>query len=128
MKAFVALLLMSLSPVVHADTSQQVLELLQAKAGGAASVERGKQLYFAKFSAGKTESCSVCHTADPRETGRHARTHKAIDPLAPSANRERFSGQEMVEKWFRRNCTEVLGRVCTAQEKADFAAFVMAQR
>lgn len=27
------------------------------------------------------------------------------------------------EKWFRRNCTEVVGRECSAAEKADFIVF-----
>jgi hypothetical protein len=29
----------------------------------------------------------------------------------------RYTDPAKVEKWFKRNCTEVLGRVCTAQEK-----------
>jgi len=31
-----------------------------------------------------------------------------------------------VEKWFKRNCKDVLARECTAQEKADFVAFLIA--
>jgi hypothetical protein len=44
------------------------------------------------------------------------------------ANRERFTDPAKVEKWFKRNCKEVLNRVCTPQEKADFAAYVIAIR
>jgi len=128
MKALVSVLFMGLSLTAHADTPMQILERLQAEAPSAASPERGRQLYHGKFSGGKAESCATCHTANPRDAGRHARTNKAIEALAPSVNRERFRDPEKVEKWFKRNCTEVLNRACTAQEKADFTAYVLAQR
>ncbi|HJV92459.1 MAG TPA: DUF1924 domain-containing protein [Azonexus sp.] len=44
-------------------------------------------------------------------------------PLAVAANAERFSDPAKVEKWFGRNCKEVVGRACTPGEKADFVAF-----
>lgn len=120
--------LLGLAATALADTPAQILERLQAEAGAVASPERGRQLYHGKFTGGKVESCAACHTANPRDGGRHARTNKAIEPLAPSANRDRFSDPEKVEKWFKRNCNDVLGRVCTAQEKADFVAYVLAPR
>lgn len=70
-------------------------------------------------------SCTSCHTADPRQPGRHARTGKTIAPLAPAANAERFTSLATVEKWFRRNCRDVIGRECTAQEKGDVLAYLM---
>jgi cytochrome c peroxidase len=73
-------------------------------------------------------SCASCHTADPRQPGRHARTGKTIAPLAPAANPERFTSFATVEKWFRRNCRDVIGRECTAQEKSDVLAYVMQLR
>jgi hypothetical protein len=30
-----------------------------------------------------------------------------------------------VEKWFRRNCNDVLGRTCTPSEKADVMAYLL---
>jgi hypothetical protein len=33
-----------------------------------------------------------------------------------------------VEKWFKRNCNDVVGRACTAQEKGDVLAYVMTAR
>ena len=36
----------------------------------------------------------------------------------------RFTDPAKTEKWFRRNCTEVLGRECSAAEKADFIQFL----
>lgn len=108
-----------------AATPAQILAELQAQAGGGASVERGRQLYHGKFAGEKAESCAACHTPNPRDGGRHVRTNKAIDPLAPSVNPERFTDMAKVEKWFKRNCNEVLNRACTAQERADFAAYVL---
>lgn len=52
-------------------------------------------------------------------------TKKAIKPIAPAANAERFTSPEKVEKWFRRNCNDVLKRACTSQEKDDFIAFLL---
>ena len=128
MKFLASILLMALSPTIHADTPMQILERLQAEAGTVASVERGRQFYHGKFAGGRSDSCASCHTEDPRAGGRHERTHKAIEALSPTVNRERFSDPEKVEKWFRRNCNDVLGRACSAREKADFAAYVIAPR
>ena len=47
-----------------------------------------------------------------------------IRPLAVAANGERFSDPAKVEKWFGRNCKEVVGRACTPGEKADFVAYM----
>jgi hypothetical protein len=46
-------------------------------------------------------------------------------PLSPTANKQRFSDSANVEKWFKRNCQDVLERACTAQEKGDFIAYVL---
>ena len=49
---------------------------------------------------------------------------KNIRPLAVAANAERFSDPAKVEKWFGRNCKEVVGRACTPAEKADFITYL----
>ena len=72
--------------------------------------------------------CTACHTDKPTAPGQHAVTHKAIRPLAPAANAERLTDPAKVEKWFRRNCKEVVGRECSPGEKADFIAFLMEAR
>lgn len=126
MKPYLFLALMGLSPGALAATPAQILAALQSEAGSA-SAERGKQLYHGKFNGPKADSCAACHTPNPRDAGAHVRTHKRIEPLAPGVNPERFTDREKVEKWFKRNCNEVLSRACTAQEKADFAAYVLAQ-
>ncbi|HHO68464.1 MAG TPA: DUF1924 domain-containing protein [Gammaproteobacteria bacterium] len=63
--------------------------------------------------------CSQCHGDGLRRAGRHQRTRKPIDPMAPSVNPKRFTDLKKVEKWFRRNCKWTWGRECNAQEKAD---------
>jgi hypothetical protein len=60
--------------------------------------------------------------------GRHASTDKAIEPLAPAANAKRFTDSAKAEKWFRRNCKDVLARECTAAEKADVLAWLISVR
>ena len=73
----------------------------------------------------KDWSCASCHTADPRRPGKHAVTGKVIQPLAPSANAERFQDRARADKWFRRNCNDTFGRECTAAEKADVLAWLI---
>lgn len=91
------------------------------------STSRGEQFYHAKrtHSSGKAMSCASCHTDNPKNAGSHERTRKEIRPLAPVANAERFTDTAKVEKWFKRNCNDVLERACTAQEKGDFIAYLM---
>ncbi len=86
------------------------------------SAQRGAQ--FFRTTHGNDWSCASCHTADPAAPGRHARTGLALQPLAPAANPARFTDLSKVEKWFRRNCNDVLGRECTVQEKGDVLAFL----
>jgi len=87
------------------------------------SAQRGAA--FFKSTHGREWSCASCHTMNPTATGRHAKTDKPITPLAPVANAERFTRADKVEKWFRRNCNDVLGRICTASEKGDVLAYLM---
>ena len=79
---------------------------------------------FFRSTHGSDWSCATCHTAKPMVPGRHARTGNVVQPLAPAANAERFTDPVKVEKWFKRNCGDVLGRACTAQEKGDVVAFL----
>jgi cobalamin biosynthesis protein CbiG len=41
------------------------------------------------------------------------------------ANPARFIDDTKVEKWYKRNCNDVLGRECTAQEKADLLSWLI---
>ena len=92
------------------------------------SAARGKTLYAQKFSGGKpdTPSCTACHGENPRGAGRTL-TGKDIEAVAVSVTPKRYTDPAKVEKWFKRNCTEVLGRECTPQEKGDWLTFVIGQ-
>jgi hypothetical protein len=76
---------------------------------------------------GETISCSTCHSDDLSKEGHHHKTNKVIKPMAPSANAERFTDAKKVEKWFKRNCNDVRGRDCTAQEKGDVLKFLLSK-
>jgi hypothetical protein len=119
----------SLSTGVAAETPQDIQQSLETAAGRESahfdgfSAQRGEA--FFKSAHGRDWSCASCHTTNPLAAGRHAKTHKEIAPLAPQANPERFTRPEKVEKWFRRNCNDVLGRPCTATEKGDVLVYLM---
>jgi hypothetical protein len=49
---------------------------------------------------------------------------RVIEPLAPRANPARFSDEAKAEKWFDRNCKQVLGRVCTSGERGDLLTWL----
>ena len=87
------------------------------------SAARGEQFFGATH--GGDWSCASCHTSNPSTAGEHAVTGKRIEPLAPAANPERFSNPASVEKWFKRNCNDVLGRECTLAEKGDVLAYLL---
>jgi Domain of unknown function (DUF1924) len=76
---------------------------------------------------GKMVSCASCHGTDLTRAGSHLRTGKRIEPMAPSVNPDRLSDPAKIEKWFGRNCAWTLGHDCTAQEKADFLAFIQSK-
>ena len=110
----------------HAETPRDFLARFEKEAGTKASAERGARFFTTK--QGGEWSCASCHTERPTQAGRHARTEKAITPLAPAANPERFTDAARVDKWFRRNCNDTLNRLCSAQEKADVMAWLLALR
>jgi hypothetical protein len=89
------------------------------------SASRGKTFYNQAFAGGKpdTSACTSCHGNDPRSPGR-ALTGKTIEPMVVSASPSRYSDPAKVEKWFKRNCNEVLGRECTPQEKGDWLTYM----
>lgn len=111
-----------------ADSPASLLAQYARQAGVAVSElspARGEALYRSEHRGrdGNPLSCASCHTADPKQAGR-TRVGKRIEPLAPRANPERFTDAAKVEKWFRRNCSDVLQRECSAQEKGDFVAWL----
>ncbi len=108
------------------DTSaSQLISEFSAQAGSAPSAARGEALFMGTHTGGKPEtpSCTTCHTNNPKASGK-TRAGKVIEPMALSANPMRFTDSAKVAKWFRRNCNSVLGRECSAEEKADVLAWL----
>ncbi|MBS4098854.1 MAG: DUF1924 domain-containing protein [Sulfuricella sp.] len=117
------------SAAAPADLLQgYVAEARQANPAFTPQASRG-EAFFREERAGESgrTACATCHTDDPRKEGR-TRVHKAIAPLAPVANRERLTDAAKAEKWFGRNCKDVVGRACSAAEKADFVAWLISLR
>ncbi|MCV2350488.1 DUF1924 domain-containing protein [Paucibacter sp. Y2R2-4] len=106
-----------------AATPAELLADYSAQAGRPANAQQG-QSFFTRSHGGEW-SCASCHQALPTSVGRHAGTGKTLEPLAPAFNPRRFSDSAKVEKWFRRNCKDVLSRECSAAEKADVLAWLM---
>jgi len=135
--ALLAILLLPalLLPVSSAAAPRDALLASLAAAAKAAdpafsgfSASRGEKLHVTRFAGGKaqTPSCTSCHGDNPRSAGRTP-VGKPIDALAVSVTPTRYSDPAKVEKWFKRNCNEVLGRQCTPLEMGDWLSFMIAQ-
>lgn len=108
---------------VQAATPNELAQAYAAQSGAAAVPARGQQFFTSPH--GKEWSCSTCHGMTPTTAGKHATTGKSIAALAPAANADRFTDAAKAEKWFRRNCNDVVGRECTATEKADLLGWLI---
>ena len=134
MRALPVLCLLLASVAVHAETAQRIgqtyaTEAAARQAGFTPSAKRGETLFRQRFANNdKMPACTSCHTDSPLNVGQHAVTGKTIRPLAVVANPERFADPAKVEKWFGRNCKEVIGRACTPAEKADFVTYMSEAR
>ncbi len=119
-------LIAAVSAPVWAVTPAEQLAGYSAQAGSPGNVARGQAFFTQKH--GGEWSCASCHNAPPSTSGRHANTGKVLAPLAPAFNPERFTDARKTEKWFRRNCNDVLNRECSAGEKADVMAYLLSIR
>lgn len=121
-------LLIALSPLVHAEvtTPEKQIETFMRISGLQPNIGAGHDFFMNKH--GRDWSCSSCHTADPTALGKHAKTGKVIQPMAPAVNPGRFTETAKTEKWFRRNCNDVLGRECTPEEKSNFLSWLVSLR
>jgi len=122
LKAPIVLAMLCLVNVALSATPQELFKFYESQSGIASSA-RGEQLFNVKH--GKEWSCASCHENPPNHDTKHIVTGKLIKPLSPNSNPERFSDQAKVEKWFKRNCNDVLGRECAAQEKADMISWLL---
>jgi hypothetical protein len=121
-KLFLVLATLSFAEFVFSANPQELLKGYEDQAGKS-SPARGEKFFNAKH--GKEWSCASCHENPPNHATKHIVTGKVIKPLTPNSNPERFVDQAKVDKWFKRNCNDVLARECTAQEKADVLSWLM---
>ena len=129
-QANIALMLIIGASSALAETPSELIagfaaEAAKAAPGFAPSAQRGQAFFTKEWGVSrKMPNCTVCHSKNLKAEGKHVITDKPIEPFSPLANPKRFTSLKKVEKWFKRNCTEVVGRECTAAEKADFIQFV----
>jgi cytochrome c553 len=124
---FIVLAALVALPAAAADTSAaEQLARWSAQAGAAGRAEQGRAFFSSRH--GGAWSCSSCHGNPPTQAGQHASTGKDIAPLAPAFNPQAFTDSARVDKWFRRNCKDVLARECSAAEKADVLAYLTGLR
>ncbi len=123
----VAALLVAIPFYAQADAVSELEAKYQSQGAGTFSAAAGETLWskiFVDTKSGKERNCTTCHTTDQTKPGKHARTGKVIEPMAPSVNPKRLTEVKKIKKWFVRNCKWTLGRECTAQEKGDVLAFL----
>ncbi len=130
--ALAAALLMSglAAASAGAGVVDDLLTEFAATGAGPFDGNRGKTMWseiHVDAKTGQERKCATCHTADLSVVGKHAKTGKAIKPLAPSANPERLTELKKIRKWFKRNCKWTVGRECTPQEKGDFLTFIQSR-
>ena len=106
-----------------ASTAEDLLTEYVSLAGRPGDPGRGQILFTSPHVS--EFSCASCHGKVPLAEGKHARTGRNIAALAPAVTPERFTQAKRADKWFRRNCNDILGRECTAAEKADVLAWLI---
>ena len=123
----ITVLLVTMPFFAQADAVSELEAKYQTQGAGPFSAVAGEAMWnetFVDTKTGKARNCATCHTTDLTKQGKHARTGKVIEPMAPSVNLKRFTDVKKIRKWFIRNCKWTLGRECSAQEKGDFLAFI----
>ncbi len=139
----------------NADSAEELLGRYEREARAEApefrgfSAEEGRVFYFQKYPIpilGEV-GCVTCHLQDPRRSVMRHRTKipcrachviddtEHVDPenakkreitaFAPVANPRRFTDPDLVERWFRLNCSYVLKRSCTVVEKGNLLAWLL---
>ena len=120
----IMLLFLGLEGFADENAAAELMRIWENEAREPFTPAAGEQLWFVDADG---RSCTSCHTDDPKVVGRHAKTGKPIEPLAPSTNPERLTDVKKIKKWLYRNCKWTFGRECTAQEKGDVLTWLLLQ-
>ncbi len=118
------------SNMVMADALNDMLNEYKQNGVSNMNEQAGKILWNKKFKDKKTgqmRSCNTCHGSDLKKPGKHAKTGKSIDPMAPSVNKKSLTEVKNIKKWFKRNCKWTLGRECTVEEQANILTYISKQ-
>ena len=121
--AVVALSCAAVAPVALAAVPTDLLVAYTRQAGAPAVPARGQQLFTT--AQGRNGVAPRAMAPCRRRPASMRRTGKPIAALAPAFNAQRFTDAAKSEKWFRRNCNDVIGRECSAGEKADVLAWLL---
>jgi len=129
---FTVLLILLNQSVFAAGELDQAFKLYKGADNLSFDAERGKTFWTTQHPAKpddpfKARECGLCHGKDLSKVGKHVKTGKPIDPMAPSVNKERFTELKKIKKWFKRNCKWTIGRECTDQEKGDVLTYLSQQ-
>lgn len=119
-----------LPALLHAAVVDELIAQYQQQSGATLSAKSGERIWKKKApeaKSGQTRSCTSCHGNDLSRVGKHKRTGKKIDPMAPSVNAKRLTKVKFIEKWFKRNCKWAWGRECTPAEKGNILMFLKNQ-
>ena len=117
-----ALLVVTASSGLQADAVTELQDQYRARGAGPFLSGRGDGLWNSRLY--QDRRCADCHGADLSQPGRHQRTNKPIEPMAPSVAAGRYTDPGKMEKWFKRNCKWTWGRECTPQEKGDLLEYL----
>ena len=115
---------MLVSISAQADVISDRLAQYRAEGAGDFVANQGRGIWFADHQG---RSCTQCHGEILTVTGKHIKTGKLIEPMAPSINSERLTNAKTIEKWLLRNCKWTLGRECTPQEKGNILIWLKTQ-
>jgi len=118
------------SHTIMADAINDIFAEYKQKGVSNVSEQVGKALWEKEFNdkkTGQNRSCTTCHGIDLTKVGKHVRTDKPIEPMAPSVNEKSLTDVKKIKKWFKRNCKWTLGRECSAQEQADILTYLKNQ-
>lgn len=121
------LFLLGTGSITQAAVVDDLLDEYRSQGAGEFKAGTASTMWTQKYKdakSGKNRACTSCHSKDLKASGKHVKTGKKIDPMAPSVNAERLTDVKKIRKWFRRNCKWTLGRECTAQEKGDFLTYI----
>ena len=129
-KLLIIILLCSYWSAASAGVVEQLLGQYSSNTNIDFDSSKGKNLWTKTYTNNKApqvRSCTTCHTDNLAATGKHAKTRKPIDPLAPSVNAERLTDAKTIEKWLLRNCKWTMGRECSPEEKGHLLKFISTQ-